>query len=115
MTSFTRRSAITLGAAAGWFAAKRYGSQLPVYDGTARLDSAASATIMNDASGLSPTPINKHIVLSENADDALITALRKEIAEAATEKRAVNIGAALNGRASHPEGWHGDHLRQRHS
>lgn len=95
MTSFTRRSAITLGAAAtGWFAAGRYGSQLPVYDGTARLDSDASATIMNDASGLSPTPINKHIVLSENADDALITALRKEIAEAATEKRAVNIGAA---------------------
>jgi len=95
MKTFTRRSAFVIGgAAAGWVAARRYGSQLPVYDGTTLLDTAASAKIMNDASGLSPTPINKHLVLSERSDDALIDALRKEITEAATDKRSVNIGAA---------------------
>ena len=95
MKTFTRRSALVLGgAAAGWFGAKRYGSHLPVYDGTTRLDTTASAKIMNDASGLSATPIHKHLVLSENADDALIRVLRTEMTEAAKNNRPVNIGAA---------------------
>ena len=95
MKTFTRRSALALGgAAAGWFAAKRYGSHLPVYDGTTRLDTTASAKIMNDASGLSATPIHKHLMLSENADDALIRVLRTEMTQAAKNNRPVNIGAA---------------------
>lgn len=95
MKTFTRRSALVLaGAAAGWFTAKRYGSHLPVYDGTTRLDTTASAKIMNDASGLSATPIHKHLMLSENADDALIRILRTEITQAAKNNRPVNIGAA---------------------
>ncbi|WP_412551890.1 FAD-binding protein [Shimia sp. MIT910701] len=49
---------------------------------------------MNDASGLSATPIHKHLVLSENADDALIRVLRTEMTEAAKNNRPVNIGAA---------------------
>ncbi|WP_365716076.1 FAD-binding oxidoreductase [Shimia sp.] len=67
---------------------------MPVYDGTTRLDTTASAKIMNDASGLSATPIHKHLVLSENADDALIRVLRTEMTEAAKNNRPVNIGAA---------------------
>ena len=95
MKTFTRRSALALGgAAAGWFAAKRYGSHLPVYDGTTRLDTTASAKIINDASGLSATPIHKHLMLSENADDALIRVLRTEMTQAAKNNRPVNIGAA---------------------
>lgn len=95
MKTFTRRSALALGGAvAGWFAARRYGSHLPVYDGTTRLDTSASAKIMNDAGGLSATPINKHLVLSENADDTLIRVLKTEMAEAAADNRPVNIGAA---------------------
>lgn len=96
MKSFTRRSALTLGGAAvGWFAARGLGSDLPVYDGVKRLGGeASSAVVMNDASGLSATPIHKHLILTENADDALIAALRRELAEASSEGRPVNVGAA---------------------
>lgn len=96
MKSFTRRSALVLGgAAAGWAASRMFGSDLPVLTGTSRLDQTPTGTtIMNDASGLSPTPIHKHLVLSENADDALIAAIRTELAEAGAANRAFNIGAA---------------------
>lgn len=95
MKSFTRRSTLVLGGAvAGWAAARTFDSDLPVFDGTARLDQTPSGTIMNDASGLSPTPIHKHLVLSENADDALIAAIRKELVEAGAANRSFNVGAA---------------------
>ncbi|WP_037311564.1 FAD-binding oxidoreductase [Ruegeria halocynthiae] len=95
MKSITRRSALVLGgAAAGWAAARTFNSDLPVLDGTTRLDQPPTGTVMNDASGLSSTPIHKHLVLSENADDALIAAIRKELAEAASANRAFNVGAA---------------------
>lgn len=95
MKSFTRRSTLVLGGAvAGWAAARTFDSDLPVFDGTARLDQTPSGTIMNDASGLSTTPIHKHLVLSENADDALIAAIRKELVEAGAANRSFNVGAA---------------------
>ncbi|MBO9435278.1 FAD-binding oxidoreductase [Ruegeria sp. R13_0] len=95
MKPFTRRSALVLGgAAAGWVAARKLGSGLPVLDGTSRLDQTPTETVMNDASGLSSTPIHKHLVLSENADETLIGAIRKELAEARATNRAFNVGAA---------------------
>ena len=95
MKAFTRRTALTLGgAAAGWVAARTFSTDLPVYDGTTRLDGPATASTMNDASGLSATPIQKHLVLSDDADEALIATLRREMAEAASEGRPVNVGAA---------------------
>lgn len=95
MKKFTRRSALALGgAAAGWAATRTFTGNLPVLDGTTRLPAEGTGTVMNDASGLSPTPIHKHLILSENADDALIAAIRKELAEARRENRAFNVGAA---------------------
>ena len=96
MKCLTRRSALILGGGAlGWGAARGIGGDLPVTDGTTRLAGAASGDgVMNDASGLSATPIRKHLVLTEDADDALIAVLRRELAEAAADGRAVNVGAA---------------------
>ncbi|WP_171212442.1 FAD-binding oxidoreductase [Ruegeria sp. HKCCA5426] len=95
MTNFTRRATLfAAGGVAGWGLSRWLGSDLPVYDGTDRTFAPTSDTIMNDASGLSPTPINKHLVLTEDAGDRLITALRNELAEATAEGRPVNVGAA---------------------
>ena len=95
MKNFTRRASIALGGIAlGWGAARIFGSSLPVYDGTENSRVVLSDRIMNDASGLSPIPIQKHLTLSENADDALVSALRRELDEAAFEGRSVNVSAA---------------------
>ncbi|MBO9399963.1 FAD-binding oxidoreductase [Shimia sp. R9_3] len=95
MKPFTRRAALTLGgAAAGWLAARPFHSNLPVLNGTTRLDTTPTGLVMNDASGLSATPIHKHLVLSEDAGDTLIATIRRELAEASTANRAFNVGAA---------------------
>lgn len=95
MKNLARRSALALGAAAvGWAAARGLGGAIPVLDGTARLDHETTGTIMNDASGLSSTPVHKHVVLSESVDEALIAAIRKELADARAENRPFNVGAA---------------------
>ena len=85
------------GAAVGWAAARGLGSHLPSSDGAVLLDTASGpsgASHLNDASGLSATTVHKHIILSENADEALIARLRQEMTEAAAAGRPVNIGAA---------------------
>ena len=95
MKTFPRRSALLLGGGAiGWAAAQTLQSNVPVYDGTVRLGNNASDRIMNDASGLSATPIHKHIVLTENADDALVSAIREELSKAAANNRPLSVGAA---------------------
>ncbi len=95
MKTLSRRAALALaGGAAGWALAKTTGADLPVFDGTARLDPAVGPAVMNDASGLSPTPVHKHIILTENADDSLLAAIRQELKDAAEAGRPVNVGAA---------------------
>ncbi|WP_170786308.1 FAD-binding oxidoreductase [Ruegeria lacuscaerulensis] len=95
MRNFTRRAALfTAGGVAGWGLSRWLGPNLPVYDGTRYTPAVSDATILNDASGLSPTPVHKHLVMTENADDALITAIRQELAQAQAEGGPVNVGAA---------------------
>jgi FAD/FMN-containing dehydrogenase len=95
MRTFSRRTALLLGgAAAGWAGGKWLGADLPVYDGTARINASTSERMLNDASGLSATPVHKHITLSESPDSGLIGKIRKELAEAAAERRPFNVGAA---------------------
>ena len=95
MGKVTRRGLLVgAGGAAGWIGARQFGPHLPVYEGTARLDMPAEAGFLNDASGLSHTPIHRHITLSEDPGEALIAAIRAEITEAASNRRPVNIGAA---------------------
>ena len=49
---------------------------------------------MNDASGLSETPISRHVNIKEDPGQALVAAIRDEIAEAQRAGRPVNISAA---------------------
>ena len=82
------------GAAAGWAASHKFRNRLPVLDGTKKFQQASTDTIMNDASGLSPTPVHKHVILSDDADATLISTIRKELAICRSEKRTFNVGAA---------------------
>ena len=95
MRNLTRRSLLlAAGAAAGWSGSNLFHADLPVLDGTARLIPPEGAHILNDASGLSPTPIHRHITLTQSPDDSLIVAIRAEMAQAQADGRAFNIGAA---------------------
>ncbi len=95
MKNISRRSVLlATGGLAGWAATSRFKANLPVKDGTQALQPAQSPNLLNDASGLSPTPVHKHIILKENADDALVRLLRQEIKDAQSAGRPFNIGAA---------------------
>lgn len=95
MRKFTRRAALFgAGGAAGWTLSRAFGPNLPVYDGTRRIAPGAGETTLNDASGLSPTPIHKHMVVKQDPDDALIAIVRQELAAARKDGRPLNVGAA---------------------
>jgi FAD/FMN-containing dehydrogenase len=95
MRDFTRRSALFgAGGLAGWALSGLFRPDLPVMTGTSRIAASTGAKVLNDASGLSATPVHKHLVLRGDADDGLIDAIRRELAEAKAEKRPLNVGAA---------------------
>ncbi len=95
MKTFSRRAALLgLGGLGGWALSGQLRANLPSYAGNPILATPPSDLVMNDASGLSPTPVQKHLILREDAGDALTRALRRELAEAKAAGRAVNIGAA---------------------
>lgn len=94
MKTFSRRSALFMGgAAAGWMVSSTLRPGLPTYDGTARTNQRLPEGWLNDASGLSATPIKKHIVSNRSADE-LIPLIRTELRDAASEGRPFNVGAA---------------------
>lgn len=71
------------------------GPRAPVLDGAGVVvPPAIGATLMNDASMLSPTPVARHVVLSDDPGQALVARLRAELAEAALAGRPVTVGAA---------------------
>lgn len=95
MKTLSRRAALLgAGSAAGWGMSRLWGANLPVYDGTNRIMAPSGEKILNDASGLSATPIHKHMTMRENSGEALIAAIRRELAEAKSNGRPLNIGAA---------------------
>lgn len=55
---------------------------------------AQQRIVMNDASGLSATPVFSHRVLRQDSEDKLIAALRAELKAAASQNRPVVVGAA---------------------
>ena len=94
MANLTRRTLLLgAGAAAGAWAGSAMTARLPVRGGTKAL-AVPSGNTLNDASGLSATPVHKHIVLTEDPDLSLVTRIRAELAESRAEGRPVNIGAA---------------------
>ena len=95
MRSFTRRAALLgVGGAAGWGLSGLLRPDLPVLDGTDRIVPATGENVLNDASGLSATPVHKHLHLTEDAGEALIAAIRRELTEARAAGRPLNVGAA---------------------
>ena len=82
-------------------------ARAPVLDGVAMVP-PDGAGVMNDASGLSPVSVHKHIVLTDDPGEALLAALRTELREAAAAGRSVNIGAARHsmGAQALPAGGH---------
>ncbi|MCO6384498.1 FAD-binding oxidoreductase [Oceanicola sp. 502str15] len=82
------------GAAAGVAGARWLKSDVPVLAGTRPLGPQAAANTLNDASGLSQTPIAKHVILTDDPGESLVAALRAELKEAAAAGRPVNLGAA---------------------
>lgn len=95
MRNLTRRSLLlAAGAAGGWMASDLFRARLPVPDGAASLVPRTGAGFLNDASGLSATPIHRHVTLDQDPGDALIAAVRAEMKAAADDGRAFNIGAA---------------------
>jgi hypothetical protein len=93
--ALTRRTALLgAGAALGVIATRRFGPNLPSLDGNAVIAAQPSELVLNDASLLSETPIFRHITLQKDPGEALITALRAEMKEAALAGRPVNVSAA---------------------
>jgi len=62
--------------------------------GLARVGRAAPREILDDASGLNPTPVYRHWRTSESREAEFLARLRVELREAAAERRAFCVGAA---------------------
>lgn len=95
MKKLSRRAALFGGGGfVGWGIASTMKPSLPVYSGTRTLVQKAGDEILNDASGLSATPINKHLIIATDANQALVEKIRAEMKLAAQEGRPLNVGAA---------------------
>lgn len=95
---FTRRAVIfgsgaAVGAAVGATVATRLAPWRGAMDGI-KLTSATPAGWLNDASGLSATPVHKHIVMAEDGQQAAIARLRAELAAARADRRPLAVSAA---------------------
>ena len=93
--SKTTRRALLLGTGAilgGWATRKYYTDPIPV--GTTLTAPLNDPLILNDASEMSPTPVAKHITISDRFDAAGIDALRMELREAEENRRPVIASAA---------------------
>lgn len=95
MNLITKRALLLgTGAVLGGAAVSRWGAKTPTLAGTTSLQPTGAENTLNDASGLSETPIHKHIVMTEDPGTALVDRLRAEIAEARADGRPVNLSAA---------------------
>jgi len=94
MGAFTRRSLLLGAGAAVGIAGSRWWSNENIPAGQPFPATNASGTVLNDASLLSPTPVHKHIVKSDDPSEAFIESLRNELAEAKSERRPFCVSAA---------------------
>lgn len=91
----TTRRALLLGtgAALTGYAARRYYTD-PIPAGRPFGEQIGDGAMLNDASELSPTPIAKHLTLSDRFDASSIEVLRAELTEAKAQGRPVIASAA---------------------
>ena len=95
MKPIGRRAAmLAAGGAAGWGLAKWLGADLPVYAGNPRIAVPRGDKWLNDASGLSATPIHRQLTMPHNTGDELVASVRKVLAEARADGRPVLASAA---------------------
>lgn len=95
MQDLTRRALLLgSGAALGATAVGLSRSDLPKVTPHLSIPPQSGQTILNDASELSLTPVHRHITMTEDMGDALVTRIRAEMRDAAEAGRPVNIGAA---------------------
>ena len=95
MTKLTRRALLLgTGAVVGGLATHALRQSLPVLDGTAPANPQQTEGFLNDASGLSPTPVHRHVILTDDPGETLIAAIRAEMEDARANGRPVNVGAA---------------------
>lgn len=96
MGKLTRRALLgaaglaALGGAAGW----RYNSRDRPAGGLLPKADPTDPAILNDASGLSPVRVAKHLALENDADATLLKLLRTELADARATRRPVMASAA---------------------
>ena len=94
MKTISRRAALLgAGGLAGWGLSGLFRADLPSYAGTNRIVAPTGDAFLNDASGLSATPVHKHLRLADSGQ-SLVDAIRRELAEAKAENRPLNVGAA---------------------
>ncbi|MEM9332605.1 MAG: FAD-binding oxidoreductase [Pseudomonadota bacterium] len=94
MGKFSRRSLLVGAGVVGGALATRYLTNETISFGTRYPTPANDPLVLNDASLLSPVKVSKHLTLEENPGDALVDALRKELAEAKSERRPFVASAA---------------------
>lgn len=95
MKNFSRRMILAgAGVAVGASGARYLASSNPALDGVDVHGAQEGQNLLDDASGLSSTPVQKHIILKDDPGELLVEALRNEIAEARSAGRPINIGAA---------------------
>lgn len=82
------------GAVVGAYLGAKYGPKNPVPDGTTSLQPSGAAGTLNDASGLSQTPVHKHIIVKQDPGQGLVSILRDELKAAKAEGRPVCLSAA---------------------
>ncbi len=95
MNSISRRTLLLGGGAViGGWATRHFTPAKPVLEGTRSLEPTGAATTLNDASGLSETPIFRHRILKDVPGQALVAAIRAELSEAKANGLPFNVGAA---------------------
>jgi hypothetical protein len=101
---------IGAGVAAGSTATKLLSPSRQVLDGTTSLQANPRATSLNDASGLSDTPVFKHIIVTSDPTVNRIAILRQHLAEARRSGRAFSTSAARHSMGAHAIAHGGYHL-----
>jgi hypothetical protein len=109
MNLITKR-ALLLGSGAliGGYISAKNGAKNPILDGTTSLQPKNTKNLLNDASGLSETPIHKHIIIEQDPDKGLVSILRNELKTAKIEGHPVSL-SSLDGRAIYSTRWASHH------
>jgi len=95
MKKITRRSALLCaGGLAGYALSNLFRPELPSITGTRKTVGNSTASMLNDASELSATPIHKHVIIKDSYKNVIHESIRAALKEAKQSNMPVNVGAA---------------------